>query len=90
MRPPKAKNHGRNGGAKRGKRRGGEGSRFQGGQTFPNGIFNEIGKALKTHFFHNLAAVGFYRLEAEVDSVGDFSGNFTLGIQLEDFPFPGG
>src|SRR3954464_6849723 len=63
------------------------GGGFDGGDSFAQGVFRELGYAVGPEFFHHPAAVGFDGLGTDADRGGDLLGALAVGDLAEDLLF---
>jgi len=52
-----------------------------------DGVEDELGEGVEIEFEHDVGAVGFGGVDADVEEVGDFLVAFAFGEELEDFTF---
>ena len=55
-----------------------------------DGEENEFGNAAQIELFHDVGAMGFDGVDAEIQKVGDVFVGFAFGDELEDFAFARG
>jgi hypothetical protein len=52
-----------------------------------DGVLKELGCVVKSQFFFDARAVGFYGLDAQMELAGDFGHRIALPDQAEGFQF---
>ena len=58
------------------------------GDSFTQGVLNQLGAIADTQFSHEVGLVSFDRLATDHQYIGNFLGSMSLGGQFEDFPLP--
>ena len=65
----------------------GHGEDDLGDDASADGEENEFGDAAQIEFFHDVGAMSFDGVDAEIQEVGDIFIGFAFGDELEDFAF---
>src|ERR1039458_7495406 len=61
-----------------------------GNDALADGVENQLGDSAQVQLLHDVGAVGFDGIDAEIEQGGDFLARLALGDELQDLPFAGG
>lgn len=54
-----------------------------------DGVVDQFGEGVEVEFEHDIGAMGFGRVDADAEKIGDFLVGLAFGEELEDFAFAG-